>query len=103
MDFSWLTSWIVSVIDLFIGLIYNTFVKFINIFIYDLVAVAKVIVNSMPSIDVVSTPSIETSLIPYINWFLPVSGLVISLNFYFAGLFLYLISAPLLRWFKIVK
>ena len=103
MDFSWLTGFISSAIDRLLKLLEYLFYGFCNAVIKGLATACAAVLSLLPSGTFSAGPSIDTSVLPYLNWFLPISGIVYSLGLYFAGYLCYIGAAPVLRWFKVVR
>lgn len=104
MDFSWLTNFISSAIDRLIGLLQNLLIDLCNLLISAIASAGVAVIDLLPTASSLpSNGSFESSFLGVVNWFLPVNGLVDCLAFYFAGYLLYMASAPLLRWFKVVR
>lgn len=103
MDFSWLTGFITSAITSIVGWITNLFYDFCNAFIVALAAACSAVLSVLPTGSFNAGPSVDSSFLPTLNWFLPVSGILNSLSLYFVGYLLYIGSAPVLRWFKVTK
>ena len=103
MDWSWLTGFITSAIQALIGYVENLFYTFANSVISGVASACSAGISLLPSGSISSAGSVASSVLPVLNWFLPISGILTSLGLYFSAWLLYLGSAPLLRWFKVTK
>lgn len=103
MDFSWLTGFISSAITALVGYIENLFYTCGNALISGVASACSAVINLLPSGSFSGAGSVASSVLPVLNWFLPISGIITCLGLYFSAWLLYLGSAPLLRWFKVTK
>jgi phage-related protein len=106
MDLSFLTDWLVQAISYFLNLFQNLLIKVINQLIVAVADFIKTVINLLPDTPVPPAPSLPSdspSLLSYINWFIPVSGIIVALGILLSAWVSYMLVAPLLRWLKIIK
>jgi len=98
-DFSWLADFLKSCIDYF----YDKLIQLINLLILSIGTALDLVLSLFPSGSnlSLSVPSFE--YFGVVNWFLPVSGILVSLAIYTAALLSYLVVAPFARWLKLMR
>lgn len=100
-DFAeWLLTLVTWVFELLIGFVVDLIQWLVGV----LVSIAMTILNVLPEATPIQPPGeVYSSFLGIINWFLPINHINTSLMMYTAAIGLYFVTAPILRWIKVMK
>ncbi|MGB4600245.1 MAG: hypothetical protein WBI04_09795 [Trichlorobacter sp.] len=101
-------QWLIGFADTFLAWLYNSAVSLLQIFSDTLVDFIISVVSlfpvgsSMPQLPAAPTGGTFVVFLQTLNWLFPVFFMVQLITWVASGMLLYLVIAPLARWFKLL-
>lgn len=102
--FATFAAWLTTLFDKLVALLYNVIVDIFNLVILAFAQLGIAASYLLPSIDFAPPQfPVVANFLGYLNWFIPINHIIVSLGLYSTAIVLYFTIGPILRWVKVIQ